>query len=256
MFADLKASLRRRFPRQWYAYTRWRSNYVEPELAYLEKIVPRGRASVDVGANIGEYTRKLAILTTRVHAFEPIAELADFLSRTCPPNVTVHDLALSDHAGTAELKIPLDHGRRAYGLATLEARPPADEWTICPVPLARLDDVLGADIEVGFLKVDVEGHELAVLRGAEQLIRRCRPTLLVECEERHHAGGTTALFAYLNGLGYSGGFLRDGNLRDLSEFDATRDQRWGVSDPYIYNFLLFPRPRQSWAPRGKLDQSD
>lgn len=59
----------------------------------------------------------------------------------------------------------------------------------------RLDDIIKDD--VGFIKIDVEGHELAVLKGATSLINRCRPVLLVECEERHSPGGTERLFKFL-----------------------------------------------------------
>ena len=50
------------------------------------------------------------------------------------------------------------------------------------VPMATLDS--SYEGEVGFIKIDVEGHEQAVLDGAVQTIRRCRPRLLVEIDER------------------------------------------------------------------------
>jgi hypothetical protein len=75
------------------------------------------------------------------------------------------------------------------------------------------------------MKCDVEGHELAVLRGAEQTLRRCLPTILIEIEQRHQGGDIRETFAFLTDLGYGGHFLRDRDLCALEEFDLDRDQR-------------------------------
>ena len=107
----LKAVFRAKFPKQWIAYSVWRSGYREAELNYLSRIVPRTRQSVDVGANLGVYSRALSKLTSTVHAFEPNRELAQLLRRTLPPNVIVHELALSSRSGTATLRTPVVNGR-------------------------------------------------------------------------------------------------------------------------------------------------
>ncbi len=77
---------------------------------------------------------------------------------------------------------------------------------------------------VGFIKVDVEGHELDVLRGAEATLRRDRPALLVESEERHRPGAVAAVHGFLGSLGYHGFMVDDGRLVSLGGFDPSRDQ--------------------------------
>ena len=119
----IKAAIRRSFPNQWVAYTTWKRGYVEPEIAYLPKIVPRNRVSIDVGANIGVYTRALAKLTPHVYAFEPSKELASLLPRIIPANVTVLKSAASDRSGSGILNIPVEDGRKTVGLATLSLQP-------------------------------------------------------------------------------------------------------------------------------------
>jgi FkbM family methyltransferase len=234
----LKAVFRAHFPRQWIAYSVWRSGYGEAELNYLGRIVPRARQSVDVGANLGVYSRALSKLTPTVHAFEPNRELAQLLRRTLPRNVIVHEQALSSRTGSGTLRTPVVNGRPVFGLASLEehaAYPGSDQEA---VRVAKLDDVLDGD--VGFVKIDVEGHELRVLEGASSLIERCRPILLIECEERHNPGGPAALFSHLKKAGYIGRFLREGVICDIAEFSLTRDQLGDPSAPYIYNFFFFP----------------
>lgn len=237
----LKALLRSRFPRQWIAYSIWRSGYKEAELAYLTKVVPRNRQSIDVGANLGIYTRSLSKLTPIVHAFEPNKELAKILRRTLPLNVIVHETALSDCTGTALLRTPVVDGRRIFGLASLEQHtdyPPVETEI---VKLSRLDDLIEGD--VGFIKIDVEGHELSVLKGATSLVNKCRPVLLIESEERHNRGSPSRLFDYLTNLGYIGRFVREGAIYDIADFKLTRDQNAGSTSPYVNNFFFFPDRR-------------
>ena len=105
----VKDFLKNNLPKQWMAYVRWKRGYVEPELGWLSRIIQRERISVDVGANIGDYTWPLSQLTPRVHAFEASRELASLLARAVPQNVIVHNVALSDHAGHALLHTPVNN---------------------------------------------------------------------------------------------------------------------------------------------------
>jgi hypothetical protein len=118
--------------------------------------------------------------------------------------------------------------------------------------MATLDSVYQGD--VGFIKIDVEGHEQAVLDGAVQTIRRCRPRLLVEIDERLSPGGLDRAKAYFKDLDYRGYFVQAGHIEPISLFspdhlqnpadlpDLTaplqRRQRFGR---YIYNFIFLPR---------------
>src|SRR5258706_5193202 len=93
-----KELLKNAFPSIWlHWHFMHRQKSAERELSYLGKIIPEGAVTVDVGANCGLYTRRLARLSRQVHAFEPSVQMARLLRRTSAPNVSVHEIALSDH---------------------------------------------------------------------------------------------------------------------------------------------------------------
>jgi len=152
---------------------------VEPELAILHELVPIGCTAIDVGANRGYYSWALASVAATVEAFEPNPLLAKFAKAKLGRKARVHEVALSDHGGTATLYIP----RRASGsslhitgnLGNVYAHDRVDE---IQVRLATLDSY--GFKNVGFLKVDVEGSEMEVLAGARETIRINRPNMVIE----------------------------------------------------------------------------
>ena len=115
--------------------------------------------------------------------------------------------------------------------------------------MLRLDDVglTGGTA----IKVDVEGAELEVLRGAWLTLRTCRPCLSVEIEERHRAGSTRAVPEVLRELGYEGWFEFFGDWRRIEQLDVTTMQsaspspaEFTVSNPYVFSFYFVPNERR------------
>lgn len=126
---------------------RWRLAHrrksAEFELMLLRNIVGPADTVIDVGANIGSYTRELARLSAKVYAFEPSRSMADMLRRTSAPNVIVHAVALSDEDGAAQLRIPRDGPHLTHSLASLEIYATAGRDVIVEdVPRRRLDSVI------------------------------------------------------------------------------------------------------------------
>jgi FkbM family methyltransferase len=243
-----KDALKDAFPTiwlEWHFLRRPRS--AEVELRYLERIIPKGAVTVDVGANCGLYTRQLARCSRKVHAFEPARQMADLLRRTAATNVELHEIALSDRDGVATLSVPLDHGRAVHSLASIEQRGEEGPSATEQVRTARLDSVVREP--VAFVKIDVEGHELSVLNGALGLLEHCRPIFLVEAEERHRAATTASVFAFFATHSYDGFFVLDGEIKPVCEFDPRTMQDSEVLRAdggrkegrcYINNFFFFP----------------
>ena len=218
----------------------------EWELRELANYVPKHRLAIDVGGNIGVYAYHLQRLARDVVVFEPNPTYVDRLRRA-GVGKRLEPVALSDHGGTAELRIPLWHGEESGGMGSLEegAVPGSMLSRTVPVQLKRLDDYGFGD--VGFIKIDVEGHEEAVLRGGAETLARSRPTLLIEIEERHNPGGLGRIRAML--ASYEGYFFIHGRRESLNDFDPGVHQR--IEDlesaiasrrgsPYINNFLFVP----------------
>jgi FkbM family methyltransferase len=116
------------------------------------------------------------------YAFEPIPYLAANLRRLCP-TVSVHACALSDTEEVATFA----HVVNVPGWSGLRRGDYPDQVEVeqITVDVRRLDDVIPADTAVRFIKIDVEGAELQVLRGGVNTIRRCRPHIVFEFGEGH-----------------------------------------------------------------------
>lgn len=178
---------------------------LEPELALLPRFAPAGSLAVDVGANRGVYTYHLSRAVGpngTVIAYEPQPELAAYVraGMARAGNVTVRAVALGERAATARLTIPLRDGRPEPGWATLR-RDPHDPGRAYDVPVVTLDGEL-AGREVSFIKIDVEGYELATLRGALATLRRWRPVVLAEIEHAWSGASIAPTLELLSGLGY------------------------------------------------------
>lgn len=132
----------------------------------VEAVVPRRHLAVDIGASWDLYTFLLRRCTNTAVAFEPNPEKAEYLhSLFRNPDVTVHQVALSDWSGDAKLIVPL----AAPAFATIETKNPLSTATDLNTARVHVLRRTLNDFElrnVGSMKIDVEGHEYSVLSGA------------------------------------------------------------------------------------------
>ena len=222
--------------------------------AVLRELSP-GDVAVDVGANKGAYLywmRRAVGPGGSVFAFEPQPGLARYLesisARMRWRNVVVRECALSDSAGPRILNVPGWENSPGASLEEAAASPGARAREVAADTLDRQLEGAGP---IAFLKVDVEGHELPVFRGAARTLAQFRPTLLFECESRHLTGRTPRdVFGFLEGFGYRGGFFSQEGVRPIQEFDPAVHQRSGPgrfweAPGYCNNFLFAARPISS-----------
>lgn len=213
-----------------------------PELALLPYF-NQGGMFVDVGANIGDFSRVGCLKFSRVLAIEPIPELAQKLREELPDNVEVLCVALSDAPGTAQLYVPVSHGTMTTGLASLDrGANSASGFREITVDLQTLDE-LGL-IGVDLIKIDVEGLEEAVLRGGMATLTAQFPGLIIEIEDRHHPGRTPAIFKLLQDIGYRPYYYRNGRLAPVRGIPTDpRAYNFDELGNYIVNFILIHSKR-------------
>jgi FkbM family methyltransferase len=200
------------------------------------------KIALDIGANRGTFTWHLAQKFPQVHAFEPNQELGEFLSKVIPRNCTLHRCALSETSGQDELALAVEagvpiHGRGRILNATEVAKARPEDFAVQKISLETLDDQNLSGI--GFIKIDVEGHEEKVLRGGLVTLRREKPVLIIEIEKRHTGKPVAETHRLIESLGYRGYFFEGTQQRPLSEFEESmQEPRKGT---YINDFLFLPQ---------------
>lgn len=185
--------------------------FAEPGFDRLLERVERGFNIIDVGANIGMLTIPFARKANagKVVAFEPDpvsrARLVGHLAKNRIDNVKVEARGLGRAEGTQRLYRVLGTNSGMNRIVSLE--PASDRFPFAEVQVARLDHLwpeLGMD-RLDLIKIDVEGFEMEVLRGAEATLRRFKPVLFIELDEqnlRENGSAPATLVAFLEGLGY------------------------------------------------------
>jgi FkbM family methyltransferase len=213
-----------------------REIFLEPERtdALLAQVLRPDSNCVDVGAHLGSMSNAFLKAAPRGKhtAFEALPHKAQWLVRKFP-EVTVHNLALSDTAGTLTFYQNLTHS----GFSGLQKHDHhADDFRELRVQCRLLDDVLPRDYRVDFLKVDVEGAELSVFRGAERVLRECRPILFFECTRSgldQFELTPMDVLEFLAGRGYSVYLIKD-YLGQGPALDRT-----SIAEATVYPFKAF-----------------
>jgi FkbM family methyltransferase len=222
--------------------------YRHPELAelYLEsarfqsvlrKLLRPNSSVADIGCHLGSFLNLAKTIAPdgKHLAVEPSLTKSRWLKRKFPA-VEIHAIAISDHAGIATF----EENTKQSGLSRLSGDTQETGNIYYDVPVKRLDDVLSRHFDL--IKLDVEGHELAALRGASVTIERTRPAILFECTSEYEEGRATSrrgIYDLLTKVGYEihlfGDYLFDKGPLDFREF-----QRCGLYPFRAMNFIAIP----------------
>ncbi|MBP0446170.1 FkbM family methyltransferase [Roseomonas sp. SSH11] len=229
------------------------------EIGFLSALHRPGTL-VDIGAHEGLLTLPLAALPgARVIAFEPLARARAALEAAVAgqPGITIRAEALGDAPGHLDLSVPVLDGAPQWQWASTAKTYAVHESSRVSVrrervPVIPLDSLGLRDVTA--IKLDAEGAEYAILRGAREILRHCRPLLTLELEERHAEGCTWAVPAFLNALGYEVCFAHQGRWHPVAALHRPSMQRaspdpsvFEASDPYIFNFFAWPVERAAEA---------
>lgn len=227
---------------------------VDPELLLLGNFLHKDDIAFDIGTNVGEYTYVLEryVGSENVYSFEPIPALFKTLKKRFK-NVIVEPMALSNKSGSSQFKIPIINGIvfQTRGKLDLGITEPGEtNYEIIEVQCNTIDEYVNrkAIPMIKFLKIDVEGHEVQVLKGGIKTINRSRPIMLIEIEQRHHLVPIDTIFEFIKELGYEIKFYSLKELRyvDVESFDIIKHQDYNNinSLEYINNFWCFPENKE------------
>ncbi|MGB4850480.1 MAG: FkbM family methyltransferase [Saprospiraceae bacterium] len=206
------------------------------EILFLRRTLSSDMIFIDVGANQGEFSVYASSKLTngRVLAFEPVSKIRSLLRENQRinnlQNLEIYDFGLSDQEGSLPIYTTSDtihHHGYNEGLSTLYK---TDERNIFEeqVSLKVFDDIFFKQMtRIDFIKIDVEGAELYVLKGMYKSLLKFKPELLIEINEgAFNAAGysTSELISFLKDLNYKCYGLKRGKLTSMEYTDF---DRWG-----------------------------
>jgi FkbM family methyltransferase len=234
----------------WRAFTnRYRESVVE--LSELRKNIKPDSVVCDIGANKGSYIYWFSKWAKqgKVVAFEPqqplVIYLQDIVRKLNLNNVIVEGKAVSSVTGNASFYIP--GGGYSLGSSLSPVVAERDYCEEITVETITLDKYFSNSEIISALKIDVEGAELDVFKGAERILSQSKPFLVFECENRHLKDKTVYdIFHYLYSFGYTGDFVLGRKLIDIDKFDIDKHQKqdgerfWDKKD-YVNNFIFYQK---------------
>ena len=224
-----------------YKYAKYRS----PELSLISNLVKNTQNSIDIGANLGLFTFFMSRASKHVFAFEPNPYPLENLKGLVDSNVTVLPIALGNNDGPVEIKIP--HHRKGWSSngASLAFKE-INDGKIINIQCRKLDSL---NIEnIGLIKIDVEGFEIEVIRGAKDTILKNKPIMIIE-NEIVHTKDTNELFTIMNEFGYDKYICNSiGKLEKIDNFSVEENQKNAIRNldiNYIQNFIYIPKQNNS-----------
>ena len=204
-------------------------NY-EKELKIIERYSDKAKDALDIGVYRGVYTYKLSENFKTVHSFEPNPLLYPYLEKNLNKiikNIKLYNVALSDKNDETELKLPLrttsmfkDNIEELFqlGAATMHPDNKIEKYKNIPIKTKRLDDI-GIKNAIGFIKIDVEGHEKNVIIGGKSLIHKNKPIMLVEIEKKHTNKPIIETINFIKELNYECFYLVEDKLINIKNYD-------------------------------------
>lgn len=193
----------------------------------MKKVIKKDSNCIDIGCHKGEMLQSILKLAPagKHFAFEPIPYLYDQLKVKFDGQASIFSCALSDKSGQTTFNLvknaPAYSGinKRKYAVS----EPEIEE---IQVELKQLDEVIPAETKIDFIKIDVEGGEFDVLKGAKNLLTTHHPILVFECgigASEFYGTKPSELFQYLADLNYKTSTLRaymqQGKPLTISEFE-------------------------------------
>ncbi|MBS1660700.1 MAG: FkbM family methyltransferase [Bacteroidetes bacterium] len=205
--------------------------------AVLKKAVKPGSNIIDVGCHQGEILEQALRLSPQGQhtGFEPIPYLYDALQEKFGDKAAIYSTALYDQEGESEFFIVRNEpGYSGLRRRSLEFTP---DYQPVRVSLKRLDGFFPGQQKIHFIKLDVEGAELQVLKGAQALLLRDKPVILFECGRGgydYFNESPMEIHRFLSGLGYTIFEMEDWLKRRPGLTETAFQQQFDRNDNYYF----------------------
>jgi len=193
-----------------YSISRVNINKYEKEFGHFLNMLSADSVVLDIGANIGITTVPIAkkCRQGKVFAFEPIPSNLKALKRIVQHykfnNVSFFGAALGDTNGSVQMVLPVLNKNKMQGLSHIVEDNNSDAWNkgdFFNVPLKKLDDIQEINAQtIHAIKIDVEGFEYEVLKGAVNLLKKDRPVIYCEVWDNEKR---SRCFNFIKELGYT-----------------------------------------------------
>jgi FkbM family methyltransferase len=184
------------------------------------KVFPliRSTSCLDVGANIGNHSVAFAQHFKKVYAFEPNPAAFDLLSVNAKWYPAIEPIALgaSDHEFMARAVIPSGN----QGAARISDKDKSTSESVIEFECVRIDEYLSPIqwLDIGFIKLDIEGHELQALQGCRRIIEASKPMITFELLRKDH-GFSQDIEHLLKSWGYSYFYEVSSDLRRVHKLE-------------------------------------
>tara|TARA_B100001123_G_scaffold424097_1_gene535159 strand:- start:590 stop:1342 length:753 start_codon:yes stop_codon:yes gene_type:complete len=205
---------------------------LEEEMRIVPALCSADKISLDVGVFRGVYSYLLSKHSLRVVGFEANPIMFKYLERNLTSiikNLKLYNLALSNEHGDAKLKIPLR--KKSFfkfnfedyyegGMATIHPENILEgkEINTFSIKKEKLDS-FKFNNKVGFIKIDVEGHEQKVLEGSLKILENNQPNLLIEIEKRHRKLDPDYTISFLKEVGYQCFVFDEAKLIEVKKYE-------------------------------------
>lgn len=215
----------------------------EQEINLVKKFIKSGTDSIDVGVYRGVYSYEMSKYSEKVHSFEPNPIIFKYINKNLKKfikNIHLYNFALSNQNKTINLKIPIRNSNSnkeifeeyyEMGKATIHNENNFENYENFEIQTKTIDE-LSFDNKISFIKIDVEGHELEVIEGAKNTIKRDKPVLLVEIEKQYTKKEVAESINFINSLGYKSYFFNKKDLKSTTELNNL---------DLFNNFIFFPK---------------
>ena len=212
----------------------------EKEIKIIPDLLVNCNRAIDIGANVGVWSYWLSRHAKKVESFEPNPKIFNVLKNIKIKNVNTYNIALSNKSGSVDLLIPKGSKGFSNQGASLSSIKVQGEHKSLSIQAKCLDEYNFLD--VNFIKIDVEGHEHEVIEGAKETIKKCKPTMVIEMEEKHNKIPIEDQISSVEKLGYQCYVLIKEKIIKIDEIDLHKFHRNPTNDEnYLFNFIFYPQ---------------